>query len=108
MRLYVNCQDHPEEKIYIQFRGDEPQHRNDIALSVFRVRCSITGEYNQYTSDDVIAEEGAQLPIAGAVLGALLFFVNPIAGLIGTIAGGVGGKISEEEKVNTFNGSRAQ
>lgn len=106
MRLYVNCREHPQERIYIQFPGREPQEKRDIPLPLFCARCSITENYSSYTSSDVMAEEGAQLPVLGAGLGALLFFINPIAGAFGTILGLAGGKRSEEEKVGRFNQSR--
>ena len=106
MRLYVICKEHPHEKIYLRWPGGNPQYRNDISLPSFCIKCPTTEEDNLYTASDVIAEEGAQLPAVGAGLGALLFFINPISGLIGTIIGIVGGRLSEEEKVKQFNKSK--
>ena len=108
MRLYVNCKDHPRERIYIQFRGKEPQYRGDIPFPVFLVTCSITEKDSLYTLNEVHAEEGAQLPIVGAGLGVLLFFINPISELIRTVIGLMRDQVSEEEKVKQFNKSRTQ
>jgi hypothetical protein len=105
MRFYVHCKQHPQERIYLRFAGREPQQRIEVPLHFFRAQCNITNEFNHYTTGDVFAEEGAQLPLTGAGLGALLFFINPISGIIGTIIGLFGGQSTEEDRVRRFNSS---
>ena len=108
MRLYVMCKKHPQEKIYLSFTGEQPQSRGQINLPIFSVECPSTRRFYNYARDEVVAEEGAALPLTGAALGALLFLINPISGMIGTLVGAAGGRASEVDKVKRFNESRAK
>ena len=108
MRFYVVCHDHPDEKIYLKFEGDAPEVRGDISFDSFTVACPASGNRSVYSVSEVMAEEGATLPVAGSAVGALLFLFTPIAGLVGTIAGLFGGVAKERDRVKTFNESRIQ
>ena len=102
MRFYVKCRIHPNERIYIRFER-EPQTKNEIPFWTFQMTCP-QGHPDTYYRNEVIAEMGLE-PIGGAILGGLLFLVDPLAGVIGASAGLFGMAAHEEEKVRRFNES---
>ena len=101
MRFYVKCKIHQTEKIYLKF-DKEPQSRANVPLS-FTATCP-SGIQQLFTNQEVIAEVGIE-PIAGAILGGLLFFIDPVLGLIGLFGGLIGVNANEQQKVDNFNGS---
>lgn len=105
MRYYVCCRKHPQEKVFLRFEGSQPSTRNEIPLSAFTVRCPKTGELELYGPMDVLVEAGSSLPLAGSAVGALLFLFAPLAGVVGTIAGLLGGASREADQVKRFNNS---
>jgi len=107
MRLYVVCHSHPDEKIYLRLEGKIPEVRSDIPFGSFIVECPTSGKRASYLVSDVMAEEGATLPLVGSAVGALLFLFAPLAGLVGAVAGLLGGAKKEAELVKRFNGSEA-
>ena len=100
MRFYVNCKD-SQEKIYITFQK-EPQTRSDIP-AIFSLKCQ-NGQIEGFTNNDVSAEVGME-PIAGAVLGGVLFLIDPLIGLFGALIGAISMNTKEENKVKKFNNS---
>ena len=107
MRFYVTCHDHPDEKVFLRFEGDAPHVRGDIPYDFFTVECPTSGNRFSYSVSEIMAEEGAALPLAGSAVGALLFLFAPLAGLVGTVAGLFGGAAKESELVRKFNESEA-
>lgn len=101
MRYFVWCKVHPEEKIYINFQK-QPQTRAEIP-QVFSLKCP-RGVTSSYSNRDVQAEMGGTA-IAGALLGALLFVVDPVLGIIGALTGGAIGGSAEKQAVDKFNKS---
>ena len=101
MRFYVICKSNQQERIYVSFEK-EPITRSDIPPA-FDLKCR-NGQINTYTNKEVIAEIGIE-PLVGGLLGGLLFLIDPILGLIGTVATAFGTGIKETEKVNQFNNS---
>ena len=84
MQFYVKCEQYGHiEKVYVHF-AQEPQTRGDIPFWSFQMTCS-QGHTRVYSKNDVVAEVGLA-PIGGAILGGILFLVDPLIGLIG--AGG--------------------
>lgn len=102
MKYYVFCKEHPEEKIYINF-GKEIATKNDVPFSCFSLTCPTNNLSHTYNINNVKAEEGFAL--GGAFIGALLFLVDPVLGLIGAIAGLLGMAKNEHDKVEKFNNS---
>lgn len=101
MRYFVWCKVHNQEKIYINFKN-QPKTRAEIP-STFTLKCP-RGAISSYSNHDVQAEIGSTA-IAGALLGALLFVVDPILGIIGALTGGVIGGSAESQEVDKFNKS---
>jgi len=101
MRYFVWCKVHPGEKIYINFQN-QPKTRSEIP-SLFSLKCP-KGSTSIYSNRDVQAEIG-ETAIAGALLGALLFVIDPVLGLLGAITGGAIGGLSEKQSVDNFNNS---
>lgn len=101
MRYFVWCKVHPQEKIYINFQN-QPKTRADIPPS-FTLKCP-RGSTSLYSNRDVQAEIGGTA-IAGALLGALLFVVDPVLGILGAITGGAIGGSAEKQAVDNFNKS---
>jgi hypothetical protein len=104
VRYYVKCRDHPEEKIYVRL-GGEPATRSDIPFKLFTIACPTSGSPFAYCARDIVAEEGAALPLTGTAVGALLFIFAPLAGVVGAIAGFLGGADKERKRVTEFNES---
>jgi len=107
MRYFVVCREHPHEKVFLGFEGAQPSTREEIPLAAFSVRCPQTNESAVYGREDVMAEAGSALPLAGSAVGALLFLFAPLAGVVGTIAGYLGGASREADQVKRFNESGA-
>ena len=103
MQFYVKCEQYGHiEKVYVHF-AQEPQTRGDIPFWSFQMTCS-QGHTRVYSKNDVVAEVGLA-PIGGAILGGILFLVDPLIGLIGAGAGLFGIAKIEQEKVERFNAS---
>jgi hypothetical protein len=104
MRFYVNCKQpgHTSEKIYITFEH-EPQLRSDIPFYTFQMKCS-AGHISSYNRNEVMAEIGFE-PIVAAIVGSLLFIVDPLLGVIGAGSGLLGIAARESDKVKRFNES---
>ena len=101
MRYFALCKVHPQEKIYISLQN-QPKTRSEI-LPTFTLKCP-KGSISVYSNREVQAEIGGTA-IAGALLGALLFVVDPVLGLLGAITGGVIGGSTEKQAVDNFNNS---
>ena len=97
MRFYVMCSAHQNEKIYVRFQT-EPHSRQEVP-AFFRVTCpsSYTGTYSNW---QVMAEPG--FPI-GLLVGAALFLIDPLLGLIGAAAGGALSNADEQRRADQFN-----
>ena len=102
MRFYVICQLHrqTQERIYVNFQGDV-RLRSQLP-QYFTLLCPTTRTQTYYTPHDVIAEIGLE-PIGGAIIGGLIFLIDPLLGLAGLILGAAGANATEEQKVQTFN-----
>ena len=101
MRFYVYCKSHLGEKIYVQF-PTPPQLRSQVPP--FNAKCS-QGSTHIYYNGDVFAELGPAV-IGGVVVGALLFLLDPILGILGMILGGLGVGAADQAAVDKFNNSR--
>ena len=101
MRFYVMCRFHGGERIYITFQR-QPRTRSEIPVT-FNLTCP-TGVASVYTNREVIAEVGAAA-VGGAVLGGLLFLIDPLLGLAGMILGAAGANQAEQQSVDAFNQS---
>ena len=101
MRFYVICKSSPQERIYVSFEK-APVMRADIPNN-FSLKCK-NGQTANYSNKDVIAEIGIE-PLVGGIIGGLLFLIDPLIGLIGTIIGAGGTGVNEVNKVNKFNNS---
>ena len=102
MRFYVTCKYHPQERIYVTFQ-QEPVTRARVPR-VFTLKCpSMPNLATSYFPNDVYAEVGP--PIGGALVGALLFLVDPLLGLAGMIIGATIHGQSEQDRVRNFNNS---
>jgi hypothetical protein len=99
MRFYVMCPVHYGERVYVRFEN-EAQIRTKADLPfTFQVVCP-SGVTTIYSRSQVTAEAG--FPI-GVFIGAALFLVDPLLGLLGVLGGGILG--NEDTAVNTFNSS---
>lgn len=101
MRFYVLCKYHNNEKIYLKF-DKEPQVRSDIP-PYFNVTCP-NGIADNHQNSEVKAEMGLE-PIGGAILGGILFIVDPLLGIAGAGLGLFGMIKKETDKVEKFNKS---
>lgn len=101
MRYFVDCKVHSGEKIYVNFQK-QPKTRSEIP-STFSLKCP-KGSMSAYSNGEVQAEIGGTA-IAGALLGALLFVVDPVLGLLGAITGGAIGGSADKQAVDNFNNS---
>ena len=97
MRFYVPCAIHPNEKVYVRFER-EPHSRQDVP-AFFKVTCP-NGFNGTYQKRQVMAEPG--FPI-GMLVGAILFLIDPLLGLIGAAAGGALSNADEQRKADQFN-----
>ena len=104
MRYYVLCKDHPDEKIYVRLT-DEPKTRDAIPFEWFTMSCTSSGVQHTYLTDEIVAEKGTALPLAGGLLGAVLYLVSPVAGIVGALVGAAKGTRTEEDRVRQFNSS---
>lgn len=105
MKLFTYCQFHPREKIFVDYTrwlGKEPSTRSEVPFS-FTLVCP-QGFRATYTNHQLQAEVGLA-PLGGAVLGGLLFLIDPVLGIIGAIGGAVAGASSDQAKVDKFNRS---
>ena len=104
MRYFVKCRVHRDEKVYLRLE-DNPDTRADLDFASFNVACPRSGSISLYSTSEIIAEPGVELPLLGTAVGALLFVFTPVAGLIGSIAGLFGGTDREKRRVEGFNKS---
>lgn len=101
MQYYVICRQHPNEKVYVRFTTP-PETRSEVPAS-FQATCG-KGHQNTYYRAEVVAEVGLE-PWVGGLVGGLLFFVDPIAGVMGATAGYTAVLKVETDKVKRFNES---
>ena len=102
MKYFVYCKEHHDEKIYINF-GKEVKTKNELTYECFSLICPTSKTTYLYNINEVKAEVGPAF--GGALVGALLFIIDPVLGLIGSITGLLGMAKIEQEKVNKFNNS---
>ncbi len=107
MRFYVICQLHSQEqeKIYVNFQGDV-RLRSQLP-QFFTLICPSTKVQMSYTPQEVNAEIGLE-PLGGAIIGGLLFLIDPLLGLAGLLLGGLGANATEQQKVDAFNNSQVR
>ncbi len=105
MQFYVFCkaQGHTTQKAYVRFTT-EPKVRSEIPYFEFELTCGL-GHRHRYLRNEVYAEVGLE-PIGGAILGGILFLIDPIVGAIGAGAGLFGMWEAENQKVQRFNASQ--
>ena len=103
MKYYVFCKEHPQEKIYIDFNNVEISVKDDVPYPCFTLSCPTTNHRNVYNANEVQAEAG--IVLGGALVGGLLFLIDPVLGLIGSIAGLIGMTKKEQDRVRKFNSS---
>ena len=103
MRFYVNSRINPTQKIYITF-GMQPAKRENIPYETFFVR-DLDGVQRLYTRGEVRAETGTEPAGVALVIGALLFIVDPLLGIIAGLGSGILANKSEEDRVRIFNES---
>ena len=102
MRFYVKSRVDNSKKLYIQFdKGLEPPTKQEVPFETFNIK-DIDGSDQQYNKEDIQAEVGME-PIGGAIIGGLLFLIDPLIGVLGSLLGTVGVMKKEQEKVNKFN-----
>lgn len=97
MRFYVMCGYHSNEKVYVRFQT-EPHSRQEVP-AFFQVTCP-NGYIGTYSNWQVMAEPG--FPI-GMLVGAVLFLIDPLLGLIGAAAGGALSNADEQRRADQFN-----
>ena len=97
MRFYVMCGIHPNEKVYVRFQT-EPHSRQEVP-AFFQVTCS-NGYTGTYSNWQVMAEPG--FPI-GLLVGAALFLIDPLLGILGGALGGALSNADEQQKADRFN-----
>ena len=97
MRFYVICGSHPNEKVYVRF-AKEPRSRYEVP-AFFQVTCP-NGYTGSYSNLQVMAEPG--FPI-GILIGAALFLIDPLLGILGGTLGGLMSNADEEQKAKRFN-----
>ena len=104
MQFYVLCKQPGDgsNKVYVRFEK-EPQTRAEIPFWSFQMTCSL-GHTHTYYRADVHAEIGLE-PLGGAILGGLLFFVDPFLGAAGAIGGYAAVNKAEKDKVTKFEAS---
>ena len=104
MQFFVFCKrtGHTAQRVYVRFEK-EPQVRAEIPFFIFQMTCD-QGHTETYNRGDIKAEVGLE-PIGGAILGGILFLVDPLLGAIGAGAGLFGIARLEQEKVERFNAS---
>ena len=107
MKYFVACRN-CYQKIYINFENFYPKSRSEIREKYpfgFNLICS--NNHNLvYRASDVNAE--AQVITAmtsGVVLGAILYFIHPVAGVLGTLGGPALARNVEERNSIEFNRS---
>ena len=105
MKYYVFCKEHAQEKIYIDFSNITIKIavKNDIPYHYFTLFCHSNNHINVYDVNEIQAERGFVL--GGALIGGLLFIIDPILGFIDLIKGLIGISKKEQEKVKKFNNS---
>ena len=99
MRYFVGCHSHPGERVYITFKPEPPDRAN--VPEQFWLRCN-QGAQNLYRREEVFAEPGPAW-LVGAAIGALMFFLDPIVGVIAAIGGAAGVRATEEATAQRFN-----
>ena len=106
MKYYVFCKEHPQEKIYIDFTDITIKItvKNDIPYHYFTLWCHSNNHINVYNVNEIQAEKG--IVLGGALVGSLLFIIDPILAFIDLIAAVLGIRKKEQNKVKKFNNSR--
>jgi hypothetical protein len=103
MRWYVNSRINPNQRIYVTF-GMQPAKRENIPYETFFVT-DLNGVQQLYTRRDVWAETGTEPAGVALVIGALLFIVDPLLGIIAGLGSGILANQSEADRVRIFNQS---
>lgn len=103
MRYYVNSRINPNQRIYVTF-GSQPAKRENIPYETFFVT-DVSGIQQLYTRRDVLAEAGAEPAGVALVVGALLFIVDPLLGILAGLGSGILANQTEEDRVRIFNES---
>ena len=107
MKYYVKCKN-CLVNIYLNFGNFYPASRDEIREKYpfsFLVEC-INNHSHYYVPSDVIAEARIfEAMTSGAVLGAILYFVHPVAGALGAVGGPVLARNAEERNTEAFNRS---
>ncbi len=103
MRYYVTSRMNPNQRIYVSF-GSQPPKRDNIPYETFLVT-DLNGVQQLYTRRDVWAETGAEPAGVALVIGALLFIVDPILGILAGLGSGILANQTEEDRVRIFNQS---
>ncbi len=103
MRFYVNSRINPTQRIYVTF-GMQPAKRENIPYETFFV-IELNGVQQLYTRNDVLAETGTEPAGIALIIGALLFIVDPLLGIIAGLGSGILANQSEEDRVRIFNQS---
>ena len=103
MRFFVYSRSYPQQKLYVNF-GRDLATRGDIKDDFFAV-ADYNGVQQYYTRNDVFAEVGPEPAGAALIIGALLFIIDPVIGLLGGALGGLFANQAEQDKVKQFNES---
>ena len=105
MKYYVFCKEHLQEKIYIDFSNItiKISVKNDIPYHYFTLWCHYTNCLNVYDVNEIQAEKGFAL--GGALIGSLLFIIDPILAFIDLIKRLTGISKKEQDKIKKFNNS---
>lgn len=103
MRYYVISRINSSQKIYVSF-GSQPAKRENIPYETFLV-ADLNGIQQLYTRQEVWAETGTEPAGVALVIGALLFIVDPLLGILAGLGSGILANQSEEDRVRIFNQS---
>jgi hypothetical protein len=82
----------------------QPAKRENIPYETFFV-IELNGVQQLYTRNDVLAETGTEPAGIALIIGALLFIVDPLLGIIAGLGSGILANQSEEDRVRIFNQS---
>ncbi|HUC38928.1 MAG TPA: hypothetical protein VL944_02250 [Candidatus Acidoferrum sp.] len=102
MRFFVQSRIDPQRNVYVHF-DKQVTRRADIP-EYFSIN-DINGAQQTYHRREVRAEVGPEPVGVALVVGALLFIIDPILGILGALGGGILSTQSEEERVRVFNSS---
>jgi len=109
VQYYVRCKNLScSHIIIINFEEFYPKNREEIWIkypSGFYTKCLNDHEHLYYASDVMARPQYFAASASGAMLGAILSLVHPIAGVIGIIGGGTLARNTEEKNAELFNRS---